>query len=299
MAITAEDVRSYPLNVDRRGYNVEEVDHLLDQVAESFDELEATIVELRYQLDNRPAAPVVPVVPAAPAVDEEAIAAAAVARARAEFDRQMSMATAEAAMKEARIAELENAVANAKADGNAIAQALIIAQRSADEILSNANSQAMQIIDDAKEDAAGILARAQEDKQGVEDEIDGLKVDLEDARSAYQDLLRDFIADATTKLAGITEQSGAHAKLAAGAAAAAGASAGTVTDPGSTGRVMSKAQIPVRRVPADTYVTPDAYVTPQTGNVIPVAAMPTPSKVTKDLSGFGDTDSDFLFGDVD
>lgn len=46
------------------------------------------------------------------------------------------------AERDARIAELEKQLESKKADGNAIAQALIIAQRSADEILANAKADA-------------------------------------------------------------------------------------------------------------------------------------------------------------
>ena len=282
MAITAEEIRSYPLSTDRKGYNMEEVDQLLDRVAEEIDELTATIADLRFRLENQPEPEPAPV--PEPVVDEEAVEAAVaekVIAAKAGFERELEAAkaavAAEVSAKDAKIADLEAALADAKADGNAIAQALIIAQRSADEILSNANAQAVQIIDDAKEDAANILARAEEDKQAVEDEIDSLKNDREDARAAYQDLLENFISDASQKLASIATADGAHAKPVIAAAAAP----------------APKAQMPARQVSADTYVTP------QTTAAIPVAATPTPSKVTKDLSGFGDADSDFLFGDVD
>lgn len=290
MAITADQIRSYPLSTDRKGYNMEEVDQLLDQVAEEIDELNATINDLQYQLDAKAQAPAAPVIPA---VEETKVSA----QTQADFDEKVAAlsadvaaAKADAAQKDVRIAQLEADLADAKADGNAIAQALIIAQRSADEILSNANTQAGQIIDDAKEDASNILARAQEDKQAVMDEIDGLNVQREDARTSYQNLLKDFISDATEKLAGLSDRDGAHAAKAGTTVAAA---APVKADPATTGRVMSKAQIPVRQVSADTYVTPQA------AGVVPVAATPTPSKSTKDLSGFGDTDDDFAFGDVD
>ncbi len=278
MAITAEEIRNYPLSTDRRGYNIDEVDQLLENVADSIDELMAEVAGLRRQLETRPTA-----VAETPQVNEEAVAAQ-VARVRADFERQAAALVQDSKAKDARIVELEGAVAEAKADGNAIAQALIIAQRSADEILTNANGQAVQIIADAKDDAANILARAEEDKQLVEDQIATLKIEREGARLAYQDLLKDFISDATGKLADLSSDAtpGVHTKAAAPAAEVDG-----------TARVMSKAQIPVRQVSAETYVTP------QTGNVIPVAAMPTPSKVSKDLSGFGDADSDFSFSDVD
>ena len=295
MAITADEIRKYPLSIEKKGYHMEEVDQLLDRVAEEIDDLTATIADLRSQLENRPVVEVPAAAPAAaaPAVDESAHLEQ-MANLRAAFEQQMNAERAAAAnaaaQAAAKIADLEAAVADAKADGNAIAQALIIAQRSADEILSNANAQAVQIIDDAKEDASAILARAEEDKQAVEDEIDNLLNDREDARASYQDLLRNFITDATNKLAAIAEKDGAHAKPAVAAAPAAAPA--VVTDPSMTGRVATRA-IPARQVSAETYVTP------QTAAAIPVAATPTPSKVTKDLSGFGDADADFLFGDVD
>ena len=183
MAITAEEIRSYPLSTDRKGYNMEEVDQLLDRVAEEIDELTATISDLRYQLENLPEPEPAPAPEPEPVavIDEEAMAKN-LADAKADFERQLAEAkaeiAAEASAKDARIAELEAALTDAKADGNAIAQALIIAHRSADEVLSNANTQAVQIIDDAKEDAANILARAEDDKQAVEDEIDGLKNEI-------------------------------------------------------------------------------------------------------------------------
>ena len=297
MAITADEIRKYPLSIEKKGYHMEEVDQLLDRVAEEIDDLNATIANLRFQLENRPEPEPVPV--AAPAVETEPVVdetahLQAMAELRAAFEQQINTERANAAaaanQAAAKITELETALADAKADGNAIAQALIIAQRSADEILSNANAQAVQIIDDAKEDASAILARAEEDKQAVEDEIDGLLNDREDARASYQDLLRNFITDATSKLASISEKDGAHAKPVVAAAPAAASA--PVLDPGTTGRVSTRAQIPARQISADTYVTPQTAA-------VPVAATPTPSKVTKDLSGFGDADSDFLFGDVD
>ncbi len=275
MAITADEVRNYPLSTDRRGYNIDEVDQLLETVAQSIDELTSVINNQARQLESRPAAPV------ADNKVNDAVVAEKVSRVRADYERQVAQLKAEYAGKDARISALEKEVEEAQANGNAIAQALIIAQRSADEILTNANTQATQIIDDAKDDASNILARAEEDKQGVLEEINTLNVEREGARAAYQDMLKDFIADATTKLSTLADGAIPLSKPAAKEEA-----------PAQT-KAASKAQIPVRQVSADTYVTP------QTGNVVPVAATPTPSKTSKDLSGFGDAASDFSFGDVD
>ena len=56
-----------------------------------------------------------------------------------------------------------------RADDNAIAQALIIAQRSADEILAKANANATETIQDARDEAQRIIDRANTDRQDVID----------------------------------------------------------------------------------------------------------------------------------
>lgn len=161
--------------------------------------------------------------------------------------------------------------------GNAIAQALIIAQRSADEILAKANNTAAETIQDAKDEAQRIIDRANNDKQDVIDAIRKLEDDREDAREEYQELLTDFINDASRKLAEIG--GGSQASVAA-------AHYADTTD------ATAQVQVPMSAEPV-------AYSTPQTGNVAVAAATPMPSAVEKDLSGFGDADDDFSFDELD
>ena len=101
----------------------------------------------------------------------------------------------------ARIADLERQLEAKKADDNAIAQALIIAQRSADEIIANANAQAAATIKDAEDEGTRIVDKAEAERQKVLDAIKKLEDDREDVREDYRDLLTDFIGDATRKLA--------------------------------------------------------------------------------------------------
>ena len=62
----------------------------------------------------------------------------------------------------------------------------------------------------------------------------------------------------------------------------------------ATGRVMtSPAQAPIN---VDGTA---AYAMPQTGAVSVAPATPTPSRVEKDLSGFGDADDAFEFEEID
>lgn len=274
MAITAAEIHNQSFSIDRKGYDVDEVDVFLEHVADEIDGMTAQLIQLENQLDDNkfggfdtPAAPL----EAAPvaAIDDAALAE-----------------------KDERIADLERQLEAKKADDNAIAQALIIAQRSADEIIANANAQSAATIKDAEDEAQRILDKAENEKQKVLDAIKKLEDDREDAREEYQDLLTDFISDATRKLADIggslpvaPAPVSAHARMAAPATETAA----------TTGRVSAPAQAPINRDGSAAYTTPQT--TASTAVVAP--ATPKPSSVEKDLSGFGDADDDFEFEEID
>lgn len=270
MAITSAEIHNQSFSIDRKGYDVDEVDVFLEHVADEIDGLNNQIETLESQLDDTSFAGF-----DTPARIDDAPAPAAKA------------SDEELAAKDARIAELECELAAKKADDNAIAQALIIAQRSADEIIANANATAASTIKDAEEEAERIVGKAETEKQKVLDAIKKLEDDREDAREEYQELLTDFITDATRKLAEIggdvptpTLPVSAHARVAAPEQAA-------------TGRVVtSPAQAPINKEGS-------SYATPQTSAVTVAPATPTPSRVEKDLSGFGDADDAFEFEEID
>ena len=136
MAITSAEIHNQSFSIDRKGYDVDEVDVFLEHVADEIDGMNAQIAQLENQLDDRkfegfdtPARVEAPVV----VTDDAALAE-----------------------KDARIADLERQLEAKKADDNAIAQALIIAQRSADEIIANANAQAAATIKDAEDEGTRI-----------------------------------------------------------------------------------------------------------------------------------------------
>ena len=252
MAITASDIHNQSFSIDRKGYDVDEVDVFLEHVADEIDILNDTIAHLQDQLEadrfsgfDAPAASTV-------AITE--VAAATVDTS--EYDAQL-------AQKDAIIADLERQLSDKRADDNAIAQALIIAQRSADEILAKANANATETIQDARDEAQRIIDRANTDRQDVIDAIRKLQDDREDAREEYADLLKDIISDASRKLADI----GANVPAAA-----------TALDgeydvvPGLTGNFE-----------IDEYVAPSAYVTPQAPAAVVAAATPVASPYEKDL----------------
>ena len=270
MAITSEDIQNVSFSVDRKGYDIDEVDVFLERVADEVDILNARIAELESQVNDDQFA------------GFETVAMDAVADEAAEdaYD-EAPAADVDADAQNARIADLERQLREKKANDNAIAQALIIAQRTADETLAKAEDTADQIIADAREEAAAIIADANADKQEIIDETRKLDEDCEAIRGRFQDILKDFINDATTKLADISDASimaSAHArsnKIAARQEAAAAA--------------------PVQS--AAGYVTPVFAA----DNVIASAAVPTSSMAAdRDLSGFGDAAvNDLEFDDLD
>lgn len=276
MAITASDIHNQSFSIDRKGYDVDEVDVFLEHVADEIDILNDTIAQLQAQLEedrfsgfDAPAASTVAIT--------ETVAASV---DTAEYDAQL-------AQKDAIIADLERQLNDKRADDYAIAQALIIAQRSADEILAKANANATETIQDARDEAQRIIDRANTDRQDVIDAIRKLQDDREDAREEYADLLKDIISDASRKLADI----GANVPA---AAAAAGDGEYDVAA-GLTGNFE-----------IDEYVAPSSYVTPAAPAAAPAAsagiavaaATPVASAYEKDLSGFGDAD-DFEFEEID
>lgn len=185
MAITAQDIHNQSFAIDRKGYDVDEVDVFLEHVADEIDLLNAQIAELEAELE---AAQSAEAAPAATTTDIEINEIS-----NGEFATVL-------AEKDAIIQDLEDQLADKRANDSAISQALIIAQRSADEIIVKANAQASETMQDAREEADRIINRANADKQGVLDAIRKLEDEREETRDGYADLLRDLIEDASNKL---------------------------------------------------------------------------------------------------
>ncbi|MCI8452957.1 MAG: DivIVA domain-containing protein [Eggerthellaceae bacterium] len=277
MAITADDIHNQSFSIDRKGYDVDEVDVFLEHVADEIDDLNDQIAHLERALND------------AKFEGFDAPAAATAIIAAEEVQPSPQIAELEAALitKDARIAELERQLEDKRADDNAIAQALIIAQRSADEILVKANAQATETIQDARDEAQRIVDRANDDRQDVIDAIRKLQDDREDAREEYSDLLRDIIADASRKLASI------GGDLAAVPATTARAAAPVAQPEVRPAEVTSEFEI-------DEFVaSPMDYTTPQAAETVVAAATPVASAYEKDLSGFGDADDSFEFEEID
>lgn len=271
MALTSEEVNNQHFTIDRKGYNVDEVDVFLDTVAASLDELNAQIDTLSAQAQE---ALLTPAPAPAPVVEAE--------------EKPLPESASE---KDARIRELEALVAEHKKEDAAIAQALIIAQRSADDVLAKAHDAAEATRLDAEHEAARIIDKANAEKQRIMDEIARLEEDREASRARYTEMLNDFIASSQEILGELTDKGaqyaaarGSHGAYAYTPSAAAARNAQVNATPAASS------------APATTSSAP-AFNLGATQAVNPVSAKP--SQVEKDFSGFGDTDSDFEFDDID
>lgn len=257
MAITAEDIHNQSFSIDRKGYDVDEVDVFLEHVADEIDYLNERIAELEEELEEaRNAEPETIVVHET--VEDDQVTGEIATGPSAEI----------LAAKDDRIAELEAQLAEKNANDSAISQALIIAQRSADEIIVKANAQASETMQDAREEADRIINRANADRQDVLDAIRKLEDDREDTREEYADILRDFIDDATRKLNDL------------------GYDDDIDSIPG-IGRDAGEIEVIYEEdVAAD-------YTTPAPAAAVVETAAPVASVYEKDLSGFGDVEDDF------
>jgi DivIVA domain-containing protein len=261
MAITSEDIQNQSFAIDRKGYDVDEVDVFLEHVASEIDALNGRIADLEGQLAASEGA--------APEADADALDGATVgldmAAAPVVADGEYADIVAE---KDRIIVDLQAQLAEKQANDSAISQALIIAQRSADEIQRQAGVQAAETIQDARDEADRILNRANFDRQSVLDAIRKLEDDRENARNNYAELLRDFIDDATAKLNEIGFDSDVDA-------------------------IPHVEDVEVVYVDEDGNAdTTGEFVAPNFADISgPVA--PVASVYEKDLSGFGDVEDSF------
>lgn len=257
MAITAEDIHNQSFSIDRKGYDVDEVDVFLEHVADEIDYLNERIAELEEELEE-----------ARNAEPETIVVHETVEDDQVTGEIATGPSTEILAAKDDRIAELEAQLAEKNANDSAISQALIIAQRSADEIIVKANAQASETMQDAREEADRIINRANADRQDVLDAIRKLEDDREDTREEYADILRDFIDDATRKLNDL------------------GYDDDIDSIPG-IGRDAGEIEVIYEEdVAAD-------YTTPAPAAAVVETATPVASVYEKDLSGFGDVEDDF------
>ncbi len=169
MAITPADIEQLTFSPSKHGYNTEEVDSFLDQIASEVDAMLNKIADLKGRLNS--------------SEQQLAAAQAQVAQLR---EQGAAAAAAPAPAYES----------DYFASERQISQVLIVAQQSADNLLDEARSAADKIRTDAETKAREVIRQALAEKQSELDEIDRLKQSREDFRSEYKKLLQHFIDDA-------------------------------------------------------------------------------------------------------
>ena len=163
MAITKSDIDNVSLNVVDEGYDPEEVDVLLERVAEEVDALNRALADAQSRVE------------------------AAENRARA----------AEQQILEGGIsAQSAQASEQAAASERQIAQVLISAQKSADEVRETAKGEAEKVYREAEQRARDIVRDALSEKQRIIDEVERLRESTERFRSEYISMLSRFTGDA-------------------------------------------------------------------------------------------------------
>lgn len=259
MALTAADIQNVSFSIVRKsGYDVDEVDVFLEHVADEVGAMNMRIEDLERDLEEARAAAEAPV-EAPDAVSGEA-----------------DEVPSDVAELEAKIADLEAQLAEKRANDAAISQALIVAQRSADEVLSNARAEASGIIKDADEEADRIIGKAESDRMKIAEAIKTLEADRSDVRAEYREMLSSFMADAQKKLAEIDGDS-RRAAVASQARSEANAAA-----------YAPNGGVPI--------TSPTASVAPAP---VATAAPAASGYIDKDFSGYGAADADFEFDDID
>lgn len=174
MAITPADIEQMTFSQAKKhedGYNTEEVDAFLDQLASEVDAMLQKIADLKGRLNS----------------SEQQLAAAQAQVAQ--LKEQSSAAPAPAPSP-------AQTVADFSASERQISQVLIVAQQSADKLISDARTNAENIRNEADQKAREVIRQALAEKQNELDEIDRLKQSREDFRAEYKKLLQHFIDDA-------------------------------------------------------------------------------------------------------
>lgn len=283
MAITSSDIQNQSFKIERRGYDVDEVDVFLERVASEIDELNDEIARLRVQVKEAASASRTEVISERPVVPVE------------EETKPAGVDPALVAEKDAKIAELEAKLRDRKSDDTAIAQALIVAQRTADEIVSKAKADAEQTRKNAEDEGRRILDKANGEKQKVIDHINELSSSREKVREQYQDMLKEFIGSATQRLSEI------GGEVTAGIEIPAELLEMTTFDAASSANTTQQGTEAAKPAAAKWKPSPAVatYTTPTVTPAVSAPAVPKPSTASKDFSGYGDADDTFSFDDMD
>lgn len=169
MAITPADIEQQTFSPSKHGYDTEEVDAFLEQLATEVDAMLQKIADLKGRLTSA----------------EQQLSAA-----------QAQIASLEERPAPAPVPAQPSATDTLGASERQISQVLIVAQQSADKLLAEARENADRIRNDADAKAREVIRQALAEKQNELDEIDRLKASREEFRGEYKKLLQHFMDDA-------------------------------------------------------------------------------------------------------
>ena len=262
MAIYSQDINEQGFTYEKRGYNIDQVDVFLERVANELDEMNAYIADLEDRVRS--------------AGSDDAAASNKKSEVSGGHNVEINKLKSVISLREATIEQLENEIEECRQNDKAVSQALIVAQRAADDIVAGGKQEANQINQDAKEEAQRILIKANDDRDRIIESIQDLEQQRNDTRSAFQSMLRDFVEASNTKLELLSVD----------------------YRPGSYDSSATSAHgiVPTRiETRSASY---QASHVPMQENPVVIPETPVVSGSQKDLSGFGDIDDDFDFADV-
>lgn len=235
MGITSSDIDNQSFSINKKGYNVSEVDMFLEKVSREVGVLNSKILENEKKIDEL--------------------------RRNEGSSERISELNATIAKQNIEIEELNKQVKENINDGRAISEALIVAQRQAEKIVSEANEKAGKIIKDANEKADYIEKDADSQKKKVLAEIDKLEKEQKATRKEYHVMLRDIIKAMDKRL---------------------------VLSEGQSGKKTSEENAP--KVNAGVTSKNNPVALNNNANKVNVKPAPVNPEPQKDFSGFGDTD---------
>ncbi|MGI6033277.1 MAG: DivIVA domain-containing protein [Coriobacteriales bacterium] len=224
MSITALDIQNEGFEHSLRGYDVEQVDDFLERVANEVDAMNNEIAELHEKLDAAEAelaerenaeeeeaeeeesseeAESTQDLAAARQEEFEALQTeASEARARADKAEERLRAVEERARKaEDALEPLKEQLEEKSKLDNAISEAFISAQRSADQLIEDARAESDRIYREAEEKARQFIREALAKKGSVLNEIDALQQSADEFRGRYVSMLERFTTEARENFA--------------------------------------------------------------------------------------------------
>lgn len=161
MSITPADIQQQRFSEAKRGYDPQEVDVFLEQIAKDIDLMLRKIADLKGRLNNA--------------------------------ERELAAAKSQSAMAVPAAAPVYgNQISDTSASPSQVAAALIVAQQTSDKMISDARIEADKIRVEADSRAREIIRKALAEKQDELAEIERLKESREEFRASYVKLVKHF-----------------------------------------------------------------------------------------------------------